>query len=205
MHGRGFLLGSSRIVLVMIGILFVFWCRHELAYAGSDTHIPRIIKNQGKHVLSLPKSLEGFIRENFSTLRIPTEKDFAGDWATSIEKGYFPYISWGDFNGDRLIDIAMILIGRDHWKLIVFEYTENDIYDSIILRESTKDPKRHVYPQTYGVSTLRAGKKKIHHSGNKTIELSFKNDAINLFMFEGGAVMYYMEQGGEYKQVRYSD
>jgi hypothetical protein len=205
MHERRLIFGSNRTVLVMIGIILVFWYRCELAYAGPDTHTPRIIKNQGEYVLSLPKSLEGFIQENFPTLRIPTDKDFVGDWASSIEKGYFPYISWGDFNGDRLIDIAMILIGRDHWKFIVFQYTKNDNYDSIILSESTKDPKRHVYPQTYGVSTLRVGEKKVHHSGNKTIELSFKNDAIDFFMFEGGAVIYYMEQGGEYKQVRYSD
>jgi len=44
-----------------------------------------------------------------------------GQWAKGVQAGTPPFMCEGDFSGDGLTDEAIILIGQDSWRFVVFE------------------------------------------------------------------------------------
>lgn len=80
---------------------------------------PKITKEAGKTTLSLPPDFLAAIQAEFPEYRVPNESDLTYYWATQS----LPYIAWGDFNGDGLIDIAVLLIKDGGWKEVIMHKT----------------------------------------------------------------------------------
>lgn len=107
---------------------------------------PQIVRQNGQKVLLLPNSLIESIRRNFHGFNIPTESDMTGRWLEEKEPNPFPYITWGDFDGDGLTDVAVLLVRdgqkehakherheklerHDHpWKFVIFHQTPGREY-----------------------------------------------------------------------------
>ena len=70
---------------------------------------------------ALPARLLTAITENFPRYHVPAGSDLTGLWAKAGQAGTPPFICQGDFNGDGLADAAIVLIGRDAWRFVIFE------------------------------------------------------------------------------------
>src|SRR5690348_4751217 len=80
---------------------------HQPAFA--ENPLPKVIMEDGTPVVELPGKLTQFISVKFPDLRLPGKADMKGGWATFHGKREIPYACWGDFNGDGLTDVALIL------------------------------------------------------------------------------------------------
>lgn len=81
---------------------------------------PEIVVENGIPVLRLPDSLIALIDTSFPGFRIPNSADLTGAWATWIGLGTVPYAVVGDFNGDGLTDVSLILISATAFKHVAF-------------------------------------------------------------------------------------
>jgi len=70
---------------------------------------------------ALPTRLLTAVSENFPRYHVPAGSDLTGLWAKGDQAGTAPFICQGDFNGDGLADAAIVLIGRDAWRFVIFE------------------------------------------------------------------------------------
>ena len=116
---RSFLAFIKAIVLIG-GIL-----ASNMLYAA-DISDPKIVKQNGKYVLLLPDLLVAQAKKSFPDFRIPKEEDITGIWANVRLSGEFPFVTSGDFNGDGLVDAALILIRNDDkaYKIVLFHKTD---------------------------------------------------------------------------------
>jgi hypothetical protein len=136
-----------------VAILFFSSCAISVG-AGVDT--PRIIQKNDKPVLLVPESLTKYIKATFPGFRIPTGTDIVGKWATYSKKDAVPYACLGDFNGDGRTDVALILMGKDTWRIVAFQRMAEDGWEWGKL-------SRHrlpIYPnflQGVHIYTLKAG------------------------------------------------
>lgn len=104
--------------MVWTGALLLF-----LLYSAcqKDQEVPVVKLQDGKPVLVLPVRMKEFIEGYFEDYRLPGPQDMIGDWAQF--KKTVPYAAWGDFNGDRLLDLALVLLGKDRWRLAELHQT----------------------------------------------------------------------------------
>ena len=80
---------------------------------------PKIVVEGGKRSLILPAQFQQAVQVNFPDFGMATEADMTGPWADAG----FPFITWGDFNGDGLTDIVVILFNDEAWRLSIFHKT----------------------------------------------------------------------------------
>ena len=126
----------------------------------AQSNIPQVVMEDGSTVLVLPDSLTAFITESYPGFRVPTKEDRTGDWATYSKTDAVPYACWGDFNGDGLTDVALMLIKNDGWRLVAFHLTANGSYvDLKVVRFAgeMKNFYRNNPPQRFQVYTVKAG------------------------------------------------
>lgn len=137
----------------------------------------------------LPETLEEFIRnkKNFGvlshdTLRVPSREDMIGRWATYSKNNTVPYATWGDFNGDGLTDVALILIGQSgkHRWWIAYSFHQKADHSYQVFNLSEKFISE---PQQFYLSTLEAGMKIF--AGSRSLPYTYKNDSIVFSSFEG--------------------
>lgn len=95
--------------------------------------------------LILPASLNKAISLYFPGYRLPDNQDYVGDWAVNypgklpdataeitkekIETLKVPFLTIGDFNGDKIQDVAVLLVAKKDnsiWKLVVFHGFKKD-------------------------------------------------------------------------------
>ncbi len=89
--------------------------------------------------LRLPSSLQASIRANFSSYRVPENKDLKAAWVRDRKLGSSPFLCLGDFNGDGIEDTALILIGERTWRLVIFEQDKQGEYrPTFIARPKSK-------------------------------------------------------------------
>jgi hypothetical protein len=89
--------------------------------------------------LLVPPRLEASIKATFPSYRIPEDKDITGGWAVDKKLGTSSFFCLGDFNGDGSEDAAIILIGEQTWRLVVFERGRSGEYrPAFIARPKTK-------------------------------------------------------------------
>ena len=122
---------------------------------------PRIFLRENTPVLALPESLTQYIKAKYPDLRVPGVEDMTSYWAMYLNKNTVPYACWGDFNGDGLTDVALILIGKQRWRFLAFHQSDEHGYESHGL-ERFPGPNRAFTgrpPQTFQIHTLEAGKK----------------------------------------------
>jgi hypothetical protein len=86
-------------------------------YAGSlDVSASRTVPG-----MPLPTGLQASIDANFPGYRIPAAKDIIGGWANEKKPTDLSFLCRGDFNGDGIEDVAIILVGEQSWRLVIFE------------------------------------------------------------------------------------
>lgn len=74
---------------------------------------PYIDDSTGVRKLILPEAVDEFLDVEFPKYRIPDEKDFNPemlDYYNSRLIGIHPAVAWGDFNGDRKQDYALLVV-----------------------------------------------------------------------------------------------
>src|SRR5882724_1725011 len=100
---------------------------------GKKNGVPQIVRQGGQISVQLPAPLASMIREKYPTLRVPARQDLTGPWAEHDESGPLPFITWGDYNDDGLVDVVLLLIGKTSWKIIVCEQHKDNRYGAVEL------------------------------------------------------------------------
>ena len=172
--------------------------------AEADT--PGIVLEDGYYKLRLPQSLESEMKRLFPSYRLPEKKDFVGDLQSLFGAERLLYAIWGDFNGDGLMDVVLILKEENksesvqHTKLISFHRTREGSYDPHVLRDMTgPGPPFYIYiqPQPRGEVT--------YIDQNLSDSNILQTDTLNLqtegirFGFYGKASSLFYWTEGEYK------
>ena len=145
---------SMRIVILCLLLIIAIPSSIE-----AQSNIPQVVVKDGSPVLVLPDSLIAFIAESYPGFRVPTKEDRTGEWATYSKADAVPYACWGDFNGDGLTDVALMLIGNDGWRLVAFNQKVNGTYvDHKVIGFPGEEKNWYRYnpPQRFQVYTVKA-------------------------------------------------
>ncbi len=128
---------------------------------GAEQNVPRIVMNEKGPILILPSKLTQVIALEFPGMRVPGPGDMKGGWAKTADKNSVPYACWGDYNGDGLVDVALMLISSRTWVFQVFNQTKEGYL--VIDQRWFLGPEGNFYlynrPRDHRVFTLGAGKK----------------------------------------------
>jgi hypothetical protein len=164
-------------ILLAVVVIIILLGRYETTSAQID--IPQIVIKDGQETLVLPNSLTESIKTNFPGFRGPTASDMSGPWVSEKMSGLFPFIAWGDFNGDGLTDVAIILISDKQWKFIIFHgksqgYVPAYEKGGIINEHSAKIQ----FPQQVTIRTVKKGEGWAPEGGDIPTEYKHEFDAI---------------------------
>jgi len=95
---------------------------------GANVEDPLVQTVGGKRIVLLPDKLLAVVSQKYPGYRIPNDSDLFEYWEFEYKKGLFPWVVWGDFNGDGLVDVALMLVNDNSWKVIIFNKTSTS-YD----------------------------------------------------------------------------
>lgn len=160
-------------------------------------------KNQGNETLVLDKSLAIYLHNNFPGYTVPTISDKQKDWKAFTTLGELPpiYVT-GDFNGDKIPDIALLLKKHDGTGLLVsIQQTKPGEFQHIVL--ATKIENLF----SMGISREKQGETLKVMTGTNSSQrqpLTLNNDAISFFTYESASSVFYWD-GQKYKQAWTSD
>lgn len=131
----------------------------------------------------------GFLDE----YRLPTEEDIQGDWVTYLEGGWYddkavktghlPLVARGDFNGDGVGDLAVLMVSRtSDWDGLFCLLSDGaGSFEFQVLTDRVPGVEWHgiatVPPGTY--ETLAAG-----GCGDGPPEVTLEHDGIDFWKFE---------------------
>ena len=181
--------------IVLIGAILA----SNMLYAA-DISEPKIVKQNGKYVLLLPDLLVAQAKKSFPNFRIPKEEDITGIWANVRLSGEFPFVTWGDFNGDGLEDVALILIRSDDkaYKIVLFQKTSTGYSVGTselggIFSEISSSP---LVPQDYSLILIPKGTKL--PMDNTIFEAN--NDSVGSGIYEARFMITYWD-GTAYKII----
>ncbi len=122
-----------------------------------------------------------------------------------------PFITWGDYTGDGLTDVAVILLGEAGWKLVAFHQTREGSYDPVVILESGPGGRAAAgeaeAPKDRWLATLGKGEKYAASSvGAAGMELrreiKFGVDAIEVEIKEGSRTFYFWD-GRKYESYEF--
>jgi hypothetical protein len=143
--------------------------------------VPTVGVKDGKPVLVLPERMKEFLEDYFEDYRLPGPQDMTGGWASY--KNEVPYAAWGDFNGDGRLDLAMILIGKERWRLAELHQTADGLFKEVDIEGSLpghEDFTRYNKVQNYRVFIVRAGERLVI-DGNPVEGSDHKYDSVAFF------------------------
>src|SRR5262249_36776613 len=111
---------AKRLPVIWIKRLVMVSCLALIPQSGwqerkPDGQVPPK-REQATATVHLPPQLLTAITANFPTYHVPAGTDLRGQWARAVKTGTPPFICEGDFNGDGLTDVAVILVGNKEWK-----------------------------------------------------------------------------------------
>ncbi len=138
--------------------------------------------------LPVPSGLQTGIKTNFPSYRVPEAKDMKAGWTVNKKLGFSPFLCLGDFNGDGIEDAAIILIGEQTWRLVIFEQDKQGEYrPTFVARPKTK-PELGKYweneilltPQQMLLRKVRKGETWAPEAGDDPQLGKLKVDAIEL-------------------------
>ena len=101
------------------------------AYGGSISEkrpLPRIEIVDGEKTLVVLDSLTEAIKISNPGFHIPDNTQIVGSWADFDDDDRLPYATWGDFDGNGLNDVALILVKGATWRLVIFRQIEKGKY-----------------------------------------------------------------------------
>lgn len=188
--------------------------------------MPKVVLKERKLELILPDQLSKFIKSYYPTLTIPDESDFDSEmlwyFRDRHNKKFFPYVCWNDFNGDGLIDVALILKSKkryfeetphySYWyrniKIISFHNKGKGDYEPYLLWESSHFSKNaliYLFLIKPGeITYLKPIKNKEGVINLEARKMELKYDGICFGFFEKASRMYYWD-GEKYLSVTTGD
>ena len=160
----------------------------------------------------VPTALEESIKANFPSYRVPEEKDFTAGWLDNGKPGTSSFLCLGDFNGDGIEDAAIILIGEQAWRLVVFEQDRSGKYQpAFVGRPKTKQELGKYWeneilltPQQVRLRTVRKGETWAPEAGDAPHLGRLRVDAIGLTTKpkpNADFASLVIWKGGRYQQV----
>lgn len=174
--------------------------------------IPKIVTMHGMSSIVLPKAFLSAIRRDYPGLRVPIEKDITGHWKLAIA-GPHPYICWGDYDDNKLTDIAVILVSDTQWAFAIYHQHKDGLFILAYPKTSTNLIATSVeLPQNHYVKTIEKGKPWIysaHGAGlgyrfEKRDRYDFDNDVVEHGVFELSSALFYWVRD-RYESFEYGD
>ena len=193
---------ASLVALTMIVVVLLVISTAQAA----SIEDPEIVTRDGQDVLLLPDSLETLIASTYPGFRVPDNSDLSGFWARFKFPGSFPFMTLGDFNGDGLTDVVLILIGDDRYKKVIFHKTSQG-YAVALELGNTFGPQGVVEsPQWLHLGRIRKGEdyEFVEFTDDQGEDHVFtfhaENDSIITGSWESQTKIIHW-QDGEYKRV----
>lgn len=134
----------------------IFLCAVLVFISTTAAEEPRVNLVNGERKLVLPENFRSYLEAKYSDYRLPKAADISYIWATGVGAGNaFPYVTWGDYDGNGLTDIAIFLIGKEkkNWEFAILLQTPT----SYTFEFGTgSDVDKH-QPQAVYLRTLKKG------------------------------------------------
>jgi hypothetical protein len=150
---------------------------------------PRIDTSQGAPRLILPPQLLVEMQHSFPGYRVPGDKERIREWAQSDK---FPYVVWGDFDGNGLTDLVLILLSDERWALAVFHQQKGERYSSLSLLSI------RLFPPAEDDQRIQARSLSVLKKNTET--LKFPADAFVLTFIDRSMTFFHWSNG-EYKKI----
>lgn len=176
-------------ILILASILSIFILLGTLN-AADQAGVPKIQSTKTGPVLVLPQPLSNYIKAKFPRFRVPGPNDMIGNWAQyKTKKDAVPYACWGDFNGDGLTDVALILLSSTTWTVTIFHQLQNKSYHSFNCvvyppLAGKEIPINHTPLQFY-LSTVKAGQKSIIKDKESWDDIEYTYSQVFLSVLDG--------------------
>jgi len=164
--------------------------------------VPTIaILNDQEH-LELPENLVARVSSDFPGFRVPSETDISGDWARERHPGSLPFVTWGDYNGDGFVDVALLLLSDGYWKLIVAHQSSDSSVSTteVIGASITNDDRGLQTPTKLFLSTLKRGDIELDYTSEPPKQLTYSADALKVLEFENEEYLYHWN-GARYDEL----
>ena len=136
-------------------LLWVAWNMTQLAAQKGPA--PEVVTTTTGDCLIVPHALLDAIEAQVPAYHFPDgEERKSGYWGTMAMKkrGAFPFITWGDFNGDGYLDVVAILLGSRDWNVVIFHGQVGGTF--VVVREHRGESSERD-PTTMGVAKIPRG------------------------------------------------
>ena len=167
---------------------------------------PEIVVENGIPVLRLPDRLITLIAKTFPSFRVPDNTDLTGSWATWIELETVPYAVVGDFNGDGLTDVALILVNDTAFRQAIF-LKEAGSYVLALDEGNTFDPPGGQLdkPQSMFLRLLLQGREEVYAGPTEedTVRFTPEFDSIEFGVMEssGGDITFWKDGAFDFQPL----
>ncbi len=160
----------------------------------------------------MPPSLLERVSVDFPGYRVPGDSDMIGAWGPESPTGAWfrekwpdslPFVTWGDYNGDVFVDIAVLLLSPEQWKLVVFHQSLGPTFTPFEVTGSTitnDDHGQELLTKLF-ISTLRKGSDLVPTTNpNVRLGAPFDVDAIDLVGLRDEEYIYHWN-GTQYEEL----
>lgn len=187
-----------------IFLIFTLACLF-ISQTNAAEPLGKKIIEKGVEKIILTPSLAKYIEENLRNYQIPQAptKTDKSDAENPIIAGKLPdSMVNGDFNGDKRMDIALILVRENESPLfVVIENEGNNKFYHYILE--VVNHETHIYHQGPGMIQTANGKGYGDYDPNLPDEIRLKYDSVNVIYGMSAAIYYW--DGKKFRQEWTSD
>jgi hypothetical protein len=188
-------------LIAVFAILLSFAFSPNLASAEE----PQLVVSGETKTLVLPQEFTRYLSINYSNYRLPISADISSVWETVGNKlDGLPYITWGDYNGDGLTDIALFLLGnQSEWQFVVF-LKKGNTYEVGLVNGT---PEMSYAPQVVYLSTIKKGGLLKYNATNEetgkdvSYEYSFPVDVVRYQVALELPIEIYYWEGAKLEEV----
>ncbi len=152
--------------------------------------------SSGVEIIEFSPALKSYLKENFPQYHFPTqqEKEKSEDWRYAINTEHREPVSvLGDFDGNGLGDVALLLLGpADSGIFLVLNSEKNSKIHSFILTNVENEIYR------YGIEKVKKGHKILPlnthgdpYDQKGIVPVTLKNEGIRFIRYESASAIYY--------------